>query len=168
MSNEVFTILDVLPAQPPVRFDKPWFARGWIIGLVLALLVSGKATYHYLEFLDVPVFWTGFAAFLWLITIRKYFRGIRFIEIHTDMVWVYALNPIKPIGNIPFDRMTVIQDVDEIYFIQKAKFTGGFSLKSPYWKHDWHRMKIAFDDGASYVMRNDPTSRGGFGQILMS
>ncbi len=161
MQTEVFTELDIIPSEPPRRFTKPWFARGWVIGGLLATIATAAVLVSFVA-ASIPTAFLVMVGLLWLMVLLKYLKGVRYLEIYADAVLVYALNPVKPVAQIPFERMTVVQDVDEIYFIPKKKFTGGFSLKKVYWKHDWEAICTLFNNKAAYVRRNDPKNRGGF------
>lgn len=168
MSTDVFTAADILPHQPPIVITKPWFAQGWVIGAVLASVVSCFAAFAYLANAWAAELLLPFACLLWLITLVKYFKGVRFVEVYADLVRVYTLDAIAPASEIPFDKMTLVQDLNEIYFIRKARFTGGYSLKKVYWQRDWEQLQLVFSTNASYVMQNyKQKSHGGFDNIPM-
>lgn len=154
MPIEIFTERDIVHNEPPIVFTKPWFARGWVIGTLFASIVTAYAAYSYFMLGGVMRVWLILAGLLWVFTLLKYLKGVRFIEVSGEVVRVYARDVVTPIGEIPFERMTLVQDLNEIYFIRKAKFTGGFSLKKVYWKHNWDQMNLVFRTNASYVMNN--------------
>lgn len=163
MEIEVFTERDIVHNEPPIVFTKPWFARGWVLGIFWASMLSGVAAYTYLQDGRAQRFWMVLAGLTWAITLFKYLKGVRFIEVSGDVVRAYGRDVVTPLGEIPFERMTLVQDLNEIYFIRKAKFTGGFSLKKVYWKHHWDQMNLVFRTNASYVMNNyNQMSHGGF------
>jgi hypothetical protein len=163
MDIEIFTERDIVHNEPPIVFTKPWFARGWVIGIFWASIVSGYAAYSYFVLGGVMRLWLILAGLLWTFTLFKYLKGVRFIEVSGEVVRVYARDVVTPIGEIPFERMTLVQDLNEIYFIRKAKFTGGFSLKKVYWNHNWDQMNLVFKTNASYIMNNyNQMSHGGF------
>jgi hypothetical protein len=163
MDIEIFTERDIVHNEPPIVFTKPWFARGWVIGAFWASIVSGYAAYSYFLQGGVMRIWLILAGLIWAFTIFKYVRGVRFLEVSGEIVRAYARDVVTPIGEIPFERMTLVQDINEIYFIRKAKFTGGFSLKKAYWKNDWEHINLVFKTNASYVMNNyNQMSHGGF------
>ncbi|CAN5430670.1 hypothetical protein BH09BAC1_BH09BAC1_28650 [soil metagenome] len=93
-------------------------------------------------------------AILWLIALFKYFKCVRYLELYTDMVLVYTLDQIKPSSQFPYERMSVVLDLNEVFFIRKAQFTGGYSLKKVYWQADWELLKQTLIDNANYVMKN--------------
>lgn len=169
MDTEIFTERDILHNDPPIVFTKPWFAQGWVIGVFWASLVTGYAAYSYFVLGGVMRLWLILAGLLWVFTLYKYLKGVRFIEVSGEVVRVFARDVVTPIGEIPFERMTLVQDVDEIYFIRKARFTGGFSLKRAYWKNSFVHMNEVFKSNASYVMGNYlQKNQGGFNATVIS
>lgn len=154
MDIEIFTERDIVHNEAPIVFTKPWFARGWVIGAFWASILSGYIVYSHFLLGGVMRAWLLLAGLLWAFTLFKYLKGVRFIEITGEVVRVYARDVVTPIGEIPFESMTLVQDVDEIYFIRKARFTGGFSLKKVYWKNSFEHMNLVFKTNASYVMGN--------------
>lgn len=154
MDTEIFTERDIVHNEPPIVFTKPWFARGWVIGFFWASIVSGYAAYSYFVLGGVMRLWLILAGILWVFTLFKYLKGVRFIEVSGEVVRVYARDVVTPIGEIPFEKMTMVRDTDEIYFIRKARFKGGFSLKKVYWKNSFDHMNHVFKTKALYVMGN--------------
>lgn len=153
--------LHVLDDEPPIRIAKPWFAQGWVLGVLLATAATVFTFYQY--GFQPRVWMVLLLVLLWLLAVLKFFKGVRYLEFYNDAVLTYGLHPSKPIAQLPYDRMTVVLDADEIFYIRKAKFTGGFSLKRVYWKHDWEQLKTIFSTNAAYTMRNYiQKGRGGF------
>lgn len=166
MNMDIFTERDLVHSQPPIVFTKPWFARGWVIGAFWASMVTAYVAIGYVLPGGVMRIWLVLASLLWVFTFIKYLKGVRFIEVSGEVVRVFARDKVTPIGEIPFERMTLVQDLNEIYFIRKAKFTGGFSLKKVYWKNGWEHMNLIFRTNASYVMNNyNQMSHGGFDSL---
>lgn len=166
MDMDIFTERDLVHSQPPIVFTKPCFARGWVIGAFWASLVTAYVAIGYILMGGVMRIWLVLAVLLWAFTFIKYLKGVRFIEVSGEVVRVFARDKVTPIGEIPFERMTLVQDLNEIYFIRKAKFTGGFSLKKVYWKNGWEHMNLIFRTNASYVMNNyNQMSHGGFDSL---
>ncbi len=163
MPPEVFTKLDILPDAPPVKIKKPWFALGWVIGVFWAALATAWVVGVYgISALPPKGIIVG-VVILWLIALFKYFKCVRYIELYTDMVLVYTHDPIKPASQFSYDMLSVVLDLNEVFIIRKAQFTGGYSLKHVYWQTDWDVLNQILTDNASYVMRNYiQKPRGGF------
>lgn len=168
MNTNTFTSLDILPDAPPVKIVKPWFALGWVIGVFWATLATTLAIVFFgVSALPPKPFLIG-VAIAWLIALFKYFKGVRYLELYTDMVLVYTLDPVTPAKQIPYDKMSVVLDLNEVFFIRKAQFTGGYSLKKVYWQQNWEQLKIAFSTNAAYVMQNYlQKSHGGLENVPM-
>ncbi|CAN5430920.1 hypothetical protein BH09BAC1_BH09BAC1_28670 [soil metagenome] len=151
-TTEVFPERDVVHNEEPIVFTKPWFARGWVIGMIWASIASGVAVYGYLEDGRAVWFWMILAGILWTITLFKYLKGVRCIKVSGEVVRVYARDIVTPIYEIHFDNMTIVRYLNEIYFIHKARLIDGFSLKRVYWKNSFAYMDLVFDLNATYLL----------------
>lgn len=136
-----------------VVFTKPLYAQGWFISLIWTTIFGLSVLYVGLESENARTFEYIAIAFA-MITVVKYINSIRKLAIVKGVVHVYTFNKHKPLRKIPFNNMTAVVEASEVYFIQKAKYTGGVNLRSVYWQGQWDDIKYQFAKNAAYVKRS--------------
>lgn len=138
--------------EADVVFIKPLFAQGWVICLfwaaflAIVALVSGFDNSHAGVLLGLSVFFI-------VITPLKYATCVKKLAIAKGVVFVFTNDKLKPSKQIHLENMTAVVEASEIFFIQKAKYFGGITLRSRYWVGQWDQIRKTFSNGASYVKR---------------
>lgn len=138
--------------EADVVFNRPLFAQGWVICLFWAALLAIVALVSGFDNSYSGVI-LGLSVFFIVITPLKHATCVKKLAIANGVVYVFTNDKFKPSKQIHLDNMTAVVEASEIFFIQKAKYFGGITLRSIYWIGQWDQMRNTFSNGASYVKR---------------